>query len=63
MSRYIAKRAKKTRVVRLMSGASADGQVTPALVMRSRGVDLDRALEILKAHHQLLRSAIAEALE
>ena len=41
----------------------ADAQVKAALVMHFHGVDLDRALEILKAHHQLLRPAIAEAVE
>ena len=41
----------------------AEGRLKAALVMHFHGVDLERALEILKAHHQLLRPAIAEALE
>lgn len=41
----------------------AEGRLKAALVMHFHGVDLDRALEILKAHHQLLRPAIAESIE
>ncbi len=40
--------------------AQAEGRVKPALVMHFRAVDLDRALEILKENHELLRPSIAE---
>ena len=43
--------------------ARAEGLLKPAIVMHFRGVDLDRALEILRAHNQLLRPAIAESVE
>jgi N-acetylmuramic acid 6-phosphate etherase len=41
----------------------ADGRVKAALVMYFRSVDLHQALEILAAHDQLLRPAIAESEE
>ena len=40
----------------------ADGRVKPALVMHFRRVRFDKALDILKTHHQLLRPAIAESV-
>jgi N-acetylmuramic acid 6-phosphate etherase len=43
--------------------ARAEGRVKAALVMHFRGVDLSEALEILEAHDQLLRPAIAESIE
>lgn len=41
----------------------AEGRVKAALVMHFRRVDLNRALDILKENHELLRPAIAESTE
>lgn len=41
----------------------AEGRVKAALVMHFRHVDLNRALDILKENHELLRPAIAEFTE
>jgi len=64
-------RDRSIRIVMTVTGLSrqrarallqrAEGKVKAAIVMHFRDADLERALEILAEHDQMLRPAIAEA--